>query len=76
MVQVCQRYRIKQPVVTKWRTEFLERAPEVFAGNAQQQADQERIAELERMVGRLTMEIEILKKATPLLSSVWSGNGR
>jgi transposase len=70
MAQVCQKHGVKQQVVSRWRTEFLERASEVFSGNAQQRADQERIAELERMVGRLTMEIEILKKATGLLSSV------
>jgi len=76
LAQVCRKYGIKQQLVTRWKSEFLERAPEVFAGNAQQQVDQERIAELERMVGRLTMENDILKKAGPLLSSVRGRNGR
>ena len=76
MAGVCQKHGVKQQVVTRWKTEFLERASEVFSGNAQQQADQQRIAELERMVGRLTMEIEILKKATGLLSSLRRTNGR
>lgn len=76
MAQVCQKYGVKQPVVARWKTEFLERAPDVFSGDAQHQADQERIAELERLVGRLTMEIELLKKAWPLLSSAPNRNGR
>lgn len=76
LAQVCQKHGVKQQVVSRWKSEFLDRAHEVFSGNAQQQADQERIAELERMVGRLTMEIEILKKATGLLSSLRRTNGR
>lgn len=67
MAKACQKYHLKQPVVSRWKADFLERAPEVFAGNAQHEADQARIAELERLLGRLTMEIEILKKAERLL---------
>jgi transposase-like protein len=76
LARVCQQYGLKQSVVTRWKTEFLARAPQVFSGDVQRQADQERIAELERLVGRLTMELEILKKAWPLVSSAPSGNGR
>lgn len=67
MARACQKYHLKQPVVSRWKTDFLARAPEVFAGNSQHEADQERIAELERLVGRLTMQLEILKKASRLL---------
>jgi len=67
MAQACQKYQLKQQVVSRWKSDFMERAPEVFAGNAQHETDQERIAELERLVGRLTMQIEILKKASRLL---------
>jgi len=76
LAQVCQKYGLKQPVVTRWKSEFLERAPQVFSGDPQREADQEQIAEVERMVGRLTMEIEILKKTWPLLTSAPSRNGR
>lgn len=67
MAKACQKYHLKQQVVSRWKTDFLERSAEVFAGNAQHEADQERIAELERLVGRLTMQLEILKKASRLL---------
>jgi len=42
---------------------------------AMQSQEQERIAELERVVGRLTMQLEIAKKASALLSSQPNRNG-
>src|SRR3712207_2889859 len=60
MAQVCREYDLKEQVVTRWKAEFLERAPTLFASDPQR--DQARIAELERLVGRLTMELEIAKK--------------
>ncbi len=76
MAQVCREYDLKEQVVTRWRAEFLERAPGVFAPDHDRSQDQARIAELERLVGRLTMELEIAKKASQLLTSPWSRNGR
>jgi hypothetical protein len=43
---------------------FLERAPQAFERNRVQDRCEERIAELERMVGRLTMEAGDRKKLT------------
>ena len=63
-------------MVIRWKAEFLERAPEVVASDRAQGADQARIAELERLVGRLTMELEIAKKASQLLGSPAPRNGR
>ncbi len=76
MAQVCRDYDLKEQVVTRWKAEFLERAPTLFAPNPQRDEDQARIAELERLVGRLTMELEIAKKASQLLASPASRNGR
>ncbi len=36
----------------------------------------ERIAELERLVGRLTLELDAAKKASSILTSLSSRNGR
>ena len=71
---ICRQHNLKPQLVSRWKTEFLERAAIVFAGDKQQAADQEHIAELERLVGRLTLELEVAKKA----SSIWQAtkNGR
>ncbi len=76
LAQVCRDYDLKEQVVTRWKAEFLERAPTVFATHQQRDEAQARIADLERLVGRLTMELEIAKKASQLLDSRGSRNGR
>jgi transposase-like protein len=76
MAQVCREYDLKEQVVTRWKAEFLERAPSLFATDQQRDQDQARMADLERLVGRLTMELEIAKKASQLLDSAGTRNGR
>ena len=60
---------------SRWKETFLERAPEVFDQEKADDESEKRISELERMVGRLTMELEIAKKASLLLASRRDGNG-
>lgn len=69
MAQVCREHRLKDSVVYRWRQQFIDRAPLVFARPEKANPEQARVAELERMVGRLTMELEAVKKASNLLSS-------
>jgi transposase len=79
LAQICREHEVSADLVCHWRDVFLERAPQVFAdprttGKASQ--EQERIAELERMVGRLTMELDASKKALQLLPSQRSNGAR
>ncbi len=60
--QVCREYDLKEQVVMRWKAEFLDRAPTLFAPDQDRTQDHACIAELERMVGRLTMELEIAKR--------------
>ena len=70
--EICREYRLRPQLFSRWRDEFVERAPEVFATVRSRGDEQERIADLERMVGRLTMELEIAKKASSMLTSLSS----
>ena len=65
IAQICRERGIKDTLYYKWRDIFLERSAEIFAspGSSENQEKVERIAELERMIGKLAMENEILKKA-------------
>jgi transposase len=77
--QICRERDITENLLYRWKQQFLERAPHIFeAGSVHPSQDpaQARIAELERMVGRLTMELDILKKAGGLWTSRSNGNGR
>jgi transposase len=73
---ICREYRLSPQVFSRWREEFVERAPEIFATEPSRGNEQARIVELERMVGRLTMELEVAKKASNILTSLSSDKGR
>ena len=55
-------YGIKDSVLSRWKQEFLERAPQLFEQPKDNQHEEERIAELERMIGRLTIQLDMAKK--------------
>ena len=74
--QVCREHNIKEQLVSRWKKQLLSSASTIFEQEQQQDSQQVRIAELERMVGRLTMELEIAKKASTLLSLPSTRNGR
>jgi transposase-like protein len=73
--QACREYGISESVLSRWRKTFLEGASQAFVQGEAHNRCEERIAELERLVGRLTMELEIAKKASLLLDSPREGNG-
>jgi len=68
LAEACRQYNLKPQLVSNWKTEFLEKAPQVFQSKEQNSQEQAHIAELERMIGRLTVELEIAKKASALLN--------
>jgi transposase-like protein len=67
--QVCREYGLKETVLSRWKQEFIARAPELFERRHGDTAQDARVAELERVVGRLTLELEMAKKASLLLNS-------
>lgn len=71
MAQICKKHSLKDSVVSRWKAQFLQNAPSIFANKEERDNSQEeKIANLERLVGQLTMEKEILKKASNLLKSL------
>lgn len=65
---LCREHQIAAAVLADWKTVFLSRAPWLFENPAQSDSQHAaRLAELERLVGRLTREHDLLKKATSIL---------
>lgn len=64
LAELSREHQIKDSVISHWRDQFLERAIQVFAPAP---THSERVAELEREIGRQHMELEILKKASKTL---------
>jgi transposase-like protein len=77
---ICRERGLRDTLYYKWRDAFKERAPGIFASQEQQDQGvselEARVAELERRVGQLAMENEILKKAGHGLDSPARRNGR
>jgi transposase len=71
--QVCREHDIKETVLSRWKQELIEHAPELFERQRGQSQQDERVAELERVIGRLTVELEMAKKASFLLKSHHNG---
>lgn len=62
--QICRQHGLNERVVLRWRAEVAERGDSAFLPQVAQEADAHavRIAELERLVGQLTLENTALKK--------------
>ena len=71
---VCREYQLKPDLLTRWKVDLVTHAASVFAGDTANQQAEQRIAELERLVGRLTLELAVAKKA--VLLSPGSSGGR
>lgn len=74
--QVCREHQLSEQLLASWRKQLLAHADLAFAQERASTAEAARLAELERLVGRLTMELEAAKKASQLLSFPAKGNGR
>jgi transposase-like protein len=74
--ELCRTHGLKPELVALWKKTFLDRLPSVFGGSPSDDREAARVAALERLVGRLTLELDVAKKASALLPSVLSNGGR
>lgn len=76
LMQASREYGIKDTILSRWKQEFMERAPQLFGKEPVDNREAEaRIAELERMVGKLTLELDIAKKALGYSNWIGKTNG-
>ena len=76
LAEVCREHQLSAQMTGNWKQQFLAQAKRAFESEATNNVEQARIAELEQMVGKLTMQLEIAKKATSIANSLVSRNGR
>lgn len=74
--EACREYELTGQMINDWKAQFLAAAPQAFESNTASSEEAERIADLEQMVGKLTMQLEIAKKASRLLAGTSSRNGK
>ncbi len=77
IAQICRERDITEAMYYKWRDVFMERAVSLFEDQRSRSADSqaERVAELERLVGKQALEIDILKKVSSWSDGVRRRNG-
>ena len=70
LAQAAREHQLHPTLIGRWQKQHRQYADRAFAGSGRVHTDEARIAELERMVGRLTMENDLLKKALQRLEAL------
>jgi transposase len=65
--ELARSHGVHPVTVAKWKNHVLAHGPDLFQGNEDRKQDQQRIAELERLLGQKEVELALLKNfmATP-----------
>ena len=63
LAQAAREHELNPSTIIDWRQNLEKYAERAFQGNGHSYTDEAKIAELERKVGQLTMENDLLKKA-------------
>lgn len=66
--ELCRKYNIGADLHSRWRKHFIDNASKLFADSLADKGQVQRLAQLEQLVGRLTLENEIQKKALSFFS--------
>ena len=67
--ELCRRHNLSEDQLSKWKQQAIENITTGFTSTDKHANEAtERIAQLEQLVGRLTLALEIQKKASTLLS--------
>ena len=74
--EIARRHQVKPQLLAYWKATVLERLPSLFGGDDVSRRHEDRIADLEQLVGRQALEIELLKKASRLLTGRTPSGGR
>lgn len=67
IADICRKYQISESLYYRWRDKFLEAGGRALAsrnGSSPEESMKAKISELERIIGKQAVKIEILKKIT------------
>jgi len=62
VAEVARACEVNPNVLHRWRRELREHGEQAFSGNGRSRAEENRVAELERKVGRQALEIDFLRR--------------
>ena len=67
LAEIAKKYEVHPNMISKWKQEFLERAPEIFETKSPEQQTQVDVDKLYAKIGQLEMERDFLKKVSKKL---------
>lgn len=65
LAQLSQQYDVNPITISKWKSEFLERMPSIFAGasDSSEESNPVEVEKLYAQIGQLKVELDFLKKS-------------
>src|SRR6266567_2393924 len=72
--ELCRKNQLSPQLLARWKETVQEQLHRLFEEDTQQTAEQARVAELEQLVGRQALELEILKKTSRMVPGLTSRN--
>ncbi|HBY94739.1 MAG TPA: hypothetical protein DEP84_12405 [Chloroflexi bacterium] len=73
LAQASREHEVHPNLIRKWQAQYAMYAEQAFAGNGKAYSDEAKIAELERLIGQLTIENAFLKKLLGRLEAKQAG---
>lgn len=70
IAQVARKFEVHPEMIRQWRSRRNKYGDRAFAGRGNAYTDEARVAELERTIGQLTLEVRFLKKLNAALKNV------
>ena len=64
----CRQHHLKPEVIARWKVTAVKHLHRLFGADLTDPAEAGRVAELEQLVGRLTLQLEAAKKFSALLA--------
>lgn len=60
--EIARQYGIHPQLIVNWKRQFLQEGPKIFKPKREEKRKDQKVEELEKIIGRQTIEIQFLKK--------------
>lgn len=74
LAQASREHQVHPNMLCKWRQQYQRYGDQAFAGNGHRDTQEAKVAELERLIGQLTIENAFLKKVLARLEAKQAGS--
>jgi transposase len=67
IAELCRKHQLSDTVLSRWKVQLVTSAHQIFAAATPDDAQRQRIDDLERLIGQLTVELDAAKKLSAML---------